>query len=185
MVAGPLYAGAVNDSNTSNLTVKVGSMMGGTEGKIRETGLKHGMRGSLTTVNATEKPVLSIRNKLEYGGINNRTRCRVVLVSAAAEHTKPIEVNVYINATLEGASFTDFDGGGGFSCMQEDTTATAISGGLYLFTVELGKTGQQVIEVPSITDGVMEPGDIVTFTAVASSGSGGEVDVAVYVVEML
>lgn len=181
----PLYAGVVNDSNTSNLTVKVGSMMGGTEGKISETGLKHGMRGSLTTVSATEKPVLSIRNKLVYGGINNRTRCRVVLTSAAAEHTKPIEVNVYANAVLEGAAFTDFDSGDGFSCMQEDTAATGISGGLYLFTIELGKSGQQIIEVPAFTDGVMEPGDIMTFAAEASSGSGGEVAVAVYVVEML
>lgn len=178
-----LYAGSINTSNTSNITLNIGSMMGAIEGKENELGLRHGLKGStvLTGV-ATETPIISIRNKLVYQNTINRTKAKIFLVSASAEHTKPVAINFYANPVLTGSSFTPFNNN--ISILESDVSATAFSGGIFLFSLDLGKEGQQTISIPHFQSGQLFPGDVITATAEPSSGNNAEATTSFNIVEL-
>ncbi len=178
-----LYAGCINTSNTSNLTVFIGSMMGGISGKNLELGLRHGIKGSgVLTGTSVETPIISLRNVLVYQGNINKIKARVFLVMASVEHTKAVAVNFYANAVLTGANFTDFNAN--ISTIQSDTSATAFTGGILLFSIELGKTGQQLITLENPQSGPLFPGNTITATAEPASGNGAEAAIAFNIVEL-
>tara|TARA_R100000951_G_scaffold83600_2_gene71357 strand:+ start:1226 stop:2842 length:1617 start_codon:yes stop_codon:yes gene_type:complete len=179
----PLSIGCANAANTSDLVVKTGSMAAFVEGETTLTGPRHGVKGVLTTVSSTETPILTVRSKEVFSGAINRTRSKVLTAGFSAEHTKPIVINVYANAQIEAASFTDVVGV--YSPLEYDTAGTAHTGGQYLFSIELGKTGNEIIDFSAAQqEGVLQPGHSLTFTAEASAGSSGEANVSLYMVDL-
>ena len=112
-----------------------------------------------------------------FQGTHNRSKVKVNLVSAANEHTKPLIVRFYANTVLTGSVFTNINAA--ITPMQQDTTATAFTGGILLFTVPLGKSDSDVIDLSDdINAGILTSGHHFTATAEANSGTNAEVTIS-------
>ena len=59
----PCYAAAINTTNTTNVTLHVGSMMLGIEGVIEPIGELHGEANTVTNAGTGEVPIMTVRNK--------------------------------------------------------------------------------------------------------------------------
>jgi hypothetical protein len=174
----PLCAIVANASNATDLTMDIGSMAGFIEGKDAELGSKRAVKNNKTNAGATEIPILTIRNKTVYQGRLNRTKVKVKLASMSVEHTKPMTVNFYLNPTLTAASYSDVDTN--TSVIQTDTSATSFSGGTLLYSIDLGKTGNQLIDLSD----VLLPGNHVTATSIPNSSNGSETNVTFNFIEL-
>ena len=172
----PCYVAAINTTNTSNITVSTGSMMAGVQGIKEATGLNYGASATKTNAGATEIPILTIRNKVVFQNKLNRVTAKLTYMSASVEHTKAVTVNFYANATLVGSSFADI--GTTTSVMEVDTSATSFSGGRKLFTLALGKTGNEVIQLLDTLAGLLNPGDTLTATSIPASQNNSETTVS-------
>jgi hypothetical protein len=170
----PLHVMAKNMANTSNLTVKTGSMAAFVEGHIVEDSVLHGVSNAITGLGTTEKPILSIKNNLIHQSEINRVRVRPEFISLATDATKAIIFRIRIQSTLEGpVAFTDVDAD--VSVISTDVAATGVTSatGREALTVTLGKTDSLLINVDEL-DKKLNPGEHITITAEAVSGSSHE-----------
>jgi ankyrin repeat protein len=171
----PCYVGAINTTNTSNITVKTGSMMAGVEGRKEQTGLNFGVDNRKTNTGATEIPILAIRNHIVYNNLLNRVDIKLTFISASVEHNKPVTVNFWANPTLVAASWSDVNTS---SVAEYDTSATSFSGGRKLFSLSLGRTGNETIQLTDRLAGLLHPGDTLVATSIPASGADSETAVA-------
>ena len=170
----PLSAMVVNTGNTSNLTVKLGSMGGFIEGKEPDLGLLKSASIATVAVAATEIPLISIKNKFDYQGKRNRVRVRINVLGISND-SKDIIILAHLNPTLTAASFSDISTN--TSVMAVDTSATALSGGAEIFSVSLNKDESDNIPLKEY-DFKLNPGDILTFAGI-SIAAGTTVSVSV------
>jgi hypothetical protein len=179
----PFFIEAKNTTNNTSVIVKSGSCGAFTEGYAESMGLNSGISAAKTLSTANETPILTIRNKLFFNSRVNRIRTKILVVSASVEHTKAVQLKFYSNAKLVGASFSDISTT--TSVLQKDTSATSFSNGTELFTLSLGRTGNQVIDLTGDRFiGKIQPGDMITVTAAPNSGTGADVNVSFHVVEL-
>ncbi len=167
------------------MIVSSGSMSGFIEGKLGLLGARHGVKAPVTLgATSAETPIVTIRGKEVFQSAINRTKVKLLLISASADHTKPVAVNFYKNLTLTGAVFADIESD---STVEQDTTATAadMTSGEYLFTINLGKNGDKIINVsdPNLGLGLV-PGEAITATIEPKSGNAAEASVSMYFVEL-
>lgn len=173
----PLHIMSKNTANTSNLTVKTGSMAGFVEGRKTGASLLNGRSNSITNLSTTELPILSIKNSLIHQSNINRVRVRPEFVSLATESTKPVIFRIRLSPTLTGTpAFTDVDAA--TSVVSTDIAATGLDGGKEVFTTVLGKTDSKIIDFHAL-DKELGPGEHITITAEAASGSNQEVTVSI------
>lgn len=179
-----LYATSSNTTNNTNISLSIGSMAAFIDGKLTYKGIEHAITHTKTIATASETPVLSFRLNEVFGGVRNLTQMKIQLVSASVEHTKPVALKFYLNPTLTGASFSAIDGSN--SALYKDTSATAISGGRLLFPIALGKTGDKFIDFSESSDNhLYHPSDLITITAVPSSGTNADVTISVTILELI
>jgi hypothetical protein len=172
----PLHIMSKNTSNGSNLTVKTSSMAGFVEGRVVETPLQRAASGSNGAVTDTEIPIISIKNDIIHQSKLNRVQIRPEYLSVATDATKPVIIRLRLNPTLTGTpNFTAFDAA--VSTVSIDTGASGLTGGEDILTILLGKADSDLIFLNEFTER-LHPGDILTVTAEAISGSGHEADVA-------
>ena len=181
----PMYIEAKNAANTSDLSVSSASFSAFNEGDFVPYGARQGLEADITLgATSAETPVTTIRVKEVLGGKQNRTPLKLLFISASAEHTKPVSLKFYVNATLTDASFTDVRSP--YSGVQQDVAATALSGGTFFFRINMGKTGNEVIDLSGTElDGLLNPGDQITVTIAPKSGNSAEASVSLYYVELL
>jgi hypothetical protein len=180
----PISMKAENTSNTSEITTRVASLGGFTDGQSELIGPRFAQSASVTLgATSAETPFLTIRNRGIFQGKINTHRIKILLLSASVEHSKPVQVVVYKDSELTGASFSDYDSEG--SSLQVDTTATAFTNGKEILSLSLGKTGQETIDLTSDKfGGVLLPNDSLTVTIKPSSGNAAEANVSIYMVEL-
>jgi len=180
----PLNLFAINTSNNSNIVVKSASMGGFIEGVNEVIGARRAKSASITLGATTaETPILTLKNKAVYQGNVNTIPVKIERVNVAVEHTKPVGIAFYRNTTLVGASFSDYSAN--TSVLQTDTSATSFSSsGTLLFSVELGKTGNDTIYFPDWAQSVINPGETITATIKPKSGNAAEATVSVSFVEL-
>ena len=172
----PLHIMSKNISNTSNLTVKTSSMAGFVEGAIEESPLQRAASGTNGAIATTEIPILSIKNDIIHQSKLNRVQVRPEYLSVATDATKPIIIRLRLNPTLTGpVAFAAFDAA--VSTVSVDVAATGITGGEDILTILLGKADSDLIFLNDLKER-LHPGDILTVTGEAISGSGHEADVA-------
>ncbi len=165
----PLYAGALNGSNTTNLTLNVASLMGGIEGREKELGPRYGTDvTSATFTSGTERPVITIRNKEVYQSVLNRTSMILSFAGLSQDGTKTATVRFTFNATLTGAVWADVSAS--TSVAQVDTTATTISGGNEVFAQGIARTDKTDFQI-SDEDVVLHPGDTLTISLIANANN--------------
>jgi len=179
----PFSMESKNTTNNTSVVVKAGSCGAFTEGYAETSGLSVGISASKTLATANETPVLTIRNKTVFNSKINKTRVKILLISASVEHTKAVQLKFYSNTKLVGASFSDI--GTTTSVLQKDTSATSFSNGTELFTLSLGRTGNQLIDLTGDRFiGRLQPGDSITVTALPNSGTGADVNISFHIVEL-
>lgn len=172
----PLCADIVNGANTTNLTLKVGSMGGFTDGRIERGGFHNSTSTSLTNIGMTEVPLFTIKNKLVFNDVTNRIGVLLGFLDLQTDATKPITFRLRTNATLTGpVNFSDVITA--TSIVSVDIGATGVLGGNIIETLVLGKVDSKHIDL-HILDGKALPGDTVTLTAQANSGANHEATVS-------
>lgn len=178
----PLCMSATNAANTSDLTVSNASMAAFTEGKVEPQGVRHGIEAEITLgATSAETPILTVRSNEIFSSTVNRTKSKILIIGASADHTKPVAIKFYTNALLAGASFSQVDSS---STLYQDTSATAFSGGEFLFSIQLGRTGNAVLDLAALQhDFEILPGDSFTATIAPKSGNSAEATVSLYILE--
>ena len=172
----PLCAMVQNTSNTSDIVMYSSSMGGFVEGKTNGGYIHHSASGDLTGITTTELPILTIHNERVYQSKLNRSEIRLTFADIGVEHTKPMILRFRFNATLTGASFTSIDADD--SVIAYDTAATAVSGGDVQLTMSLAKVDSRNMDLVN-TSFYIAPGDSLTVTAEATSGTGAEASASV------
>jgi len=174
-----IYFSAENTSNTSDLLLSSASSAAFIDGINDNSGVKRGINATKTlSGTSAETPITSFRVKEVFQSKLNRTKIKINLIAAAVEHTKPCAINAYADATLTGASFSDL--ATATSTVQQDTSATAFTGGTLLFSLYLGKNGNQLISFSDdLTAAEFGTGDMITVTLAPTSGNGAEGDVGI------
>jgi hypothetical protein len=181
----PFFMSAENTSNTSDLTLSCGSAGIFIDGEKVNEGPKRGTSASLALgATSAETPIMSFRIKEVFQSQLNRSRLKLNFIAASVEHSKPCAIVFYANQTLTGASFSDVSSA--TSSVEIDTSATASSGGTEFFALDLGKTGNQLIDLKDdLTAADFGPGTTITATLKPNSGNSAEGNVAFNFTERL
>lgn len=170
----PLMAEVKNNGNTFDIILKTPSATAGLDGNpdnqalVTIDGLS--VLDTAYTTPGVEVPILTLRNNVDYAGGagNNRTPLRIDTISLAASNTnvRSVVFKLVLNGNLTGASYSDISAN--TTPGQEDTTATAISGGSlnFPFTVIANTSSKEVDLIGKKID--LAPGDTLTVTAMAS-----------------
>lgn len=172
-----------NTSGTSNVSLTINCMAGYIEGRRAFPGVRFGAVGTNASVSTTTLPLLSIRMGTHFNGYEVQTLAKILRIFMAVEHTKPMQILVYTNPTLTGASWADAVSG--VTATEIDTSASAMSGGTLLAVIALGRTGNT--EIDFSTDeaaAILQPGQVFTLGAKANSGTG-EATVSVNILEQV
>lgn len=175
----PVFVFVENTTNTTDIILRTSSLEGFTQGKSILLGPRRGVKGSSTTVGTTEIPLLSVCNNTIFQASINRVVAKLELAFAVADHTKPVEVNVYRNSKLTGSNFVDIDSN--ISVLATDISATAIdiTVGEFLFSIPVARQGGIVVDLSGLEEtALLFPSDIITFTGIADSGAGATIKVS-------
>lgn len=179
----PFYMAAENTSNTTNISVSSASVGIFNEGNRENIGLRLGVKGNQTLVGtAVETPVVAFRVNEVFNSLRNRSVVKINVISVSVEHTKPCSINFYANPTLTDASWTNV--ASGVSTLQQDTSATAFSGGTFLFGINLNKVGSDLLDLSLDPQAaVFGPGNVILATCAPNSGNGAEATVSFNITE--
>lgn len=173
-----LHAAAINAANTSDVILKTASVSGFIDGKRSISGVNRGVKRAATISASGDTPITSIRVSEVFQSKQNRTEIKLNYVSCAVDHSQPVAINFIANPTLTGASWSAI--GASTSAVYQDTSATAYSGGVFLFSVPLGKSANQIVDLKDQLElGKLGPGDILTLSVEYSSGTNAAVRVAI------
>jgi len=173
-----LFAAVTNTSNATNITLKTGSMAAFVEGDVHlQLGVTNAASNTNLSVGTTEIPILSIRNALTHGGKLNRVRMSPKFLTISTDGTKSIIIRARAGPTLTGpVAFQPINLNTSVAC--KDIAATGITGGTETFTLVLGKVASTTLDLTTLDAGV-EPGEIRSLTAEATSGTGHDVTMSV------
>lgn len=164
----PIYAGVLNGVNTSNLILFIGSMMGATEGKEVLLGPRHGANvTSATFSSGVETPVITLRNRVLYKGVLNRSNIVLSFAGLSQDGTKTATVLFRFNAVLTGASFAEVNAD---SISEIDIAAIEAVGGSEAFAQGIARTDKTVFQ---LTDEkvTLHPGDTLTISIIPNANN--------------
>lgn len=178
----PLALLVDNGATTSNITVQTSSMAVFTEGIIDESGqgIPNGAAGSADGDLTTEQPVLCIRNKNVFQGVENRVEWAPKILTFSgigAGGAKFTTLRAVINPTVLGGPVSWSDISTATSVIEIDTSATTRTGGSVVAIFDFGKTVNAfVLDLTTFTVNQV-PGEVVCFT-VQTDGGTIDTDVA-------
>jgi hypothetical protein len=163
-----LCASVENTTNTTDITLNVGSIGGFIEGRRVGTHFHNGVSNLATLSAGTERPILSIHNKRVYSGKLNKVRIKLIFTSLASDGAKSVIARYLKNAIITGASFSDVEAD--VSVIEFDSSATIVSGGDEQFTTGLAKVDSQPIDMSTMSYH-LDPGDTFTITGESSAAN--------------
>lgn len=171
-VSNPTFAffmSVLNNSNTTNLTLKSSSMGGFVEGKEMGLGPSFSADNLFVIGTAiTEEPILTIRNKQVYQDVINRTRINptfITLISNLTANNSNTIFRTYINAVpLNGTSYSDVSTNA--SVVEVDTSAVDFDATLATkqSTFLLGQNESAIFNLSDLRNKIA-PGTTFTITA--------------------
>jgi hypothetical protein len=178
----PLCVSSVNTSNTSNVTVKSGSMAGFTEGIDRgAANAFFAAQGAKNVTSASEAPILTLSSKLIFQGSVNPVVSipQNVNFSASGLSNKQIcEFRIYRGASLTGpVAYTDVNTN--FSVTRFDTAATGFSGGLFLLATEVANNVSVNVDLATLFGASWFRGESITITTTIVGGGAIDMEAAV------
>lgn len=165
----PLFAGVKNNSNTSDIVLKIGSMGGFVEGRDTLQGLPHALSIESNSISTTETPIMTLHSHDIYQGTINRVKIKMTSGRVSTDGTKNSIIRVRKNAIITGpVSFTPLDSN--TSTIHRDTSATGVSGGSVVFEEAVEKIGSVPIDLEKIGVTMVAP-DFLTLTIQATGAS--------------
>ncbi len=165
----PLHMMSKNNANTTNLTIKSGSMAGFIEGKESDTGVIRGSDNLKVAVGTSQTNILSLKNNVVYQGKINRVKVRIDGINVASDGTKLVTVRMTKNPVLNGTpAFTDIDSD--TSVISSDVAGTTFTGGIEILALELGKTDSKEIPLKQFKIDLL-PGEIIMISGAAQSST--------------
>jgi hypothetical protein len=170
----PVRFEVVNIGNTSNLTAYIASMGGYAEGvrEIPGEDVRFSFSNAVTGVPTTGARVFTVRNKATniFGGTKvNAINVHIDHLAIRAAATGDMFIQLVLNPTLTGASFTDI--GTSTSTMQSDVASTyTAASGTVLMTVPV-TSNTSTTEVLRDFDIRLAPGDVLGVIAFSETGT--------------
>jgi hypothetical protein len=175
----PIFMSSRNGaSGTTSVTLQSGSMAAFTQGDPDQAPAVQFATGNLKSAVTTETNILTLSNKGTnvLGGTNtNRTPVQILAVSLAGEGNDPVVLRAVENTTL-GGSPSLADHSANTSVIQKDTAGTTLTGGTERFSVALGKSGNEYMDVQDKRI-YLYPGNTLTFAG--SSATNAKIAVRV------
>jgi hypothetical protein len=181
----PFYANATNSGSTTNLIMYVGSVgifISGTQDYLAQQYATDNNKAGVTA----ETNIFSIRNCTTYNGVTNVGMIRFRSISLSYNNgTNGFAVlRMRKGATLGGVpAYTPINGStadngitltSANSIASVDTAATTSAGGFYQFNLNVGNTGQEVLDIsPYLL--YLNPGEIMTFGAFCTVSGGVQI----------
>jgi len=135
-----LMSQVINTTNSSNISLQIGSISGFIEGIINTPTIRQSTLSPLTTI-TSQKNLLTIYNKPTYQSVSNQNSIYPDFVTFfnSTSSTSPAVFTLYLNPTVGGTpTFTDINTNA--STVSYDTAGNTITGGtpLYSFFVSIG-----------------------------------------------
>lgn len=160
---------AQNNGSATGVTLRGASAASFLEGKERYFGQERAAAATRSINAATETPVLSIRTANVFNNIFSTKQLFPLRISAAADGTKNVTVNVYKGASLTAAQFVPVNVG---SCALKDSAATAVNvtGAVLIYSFALSKTGQDTQDLGQFNT-FLSLGEVLTITATSANAS--------------
>lgn len=170
----PMCATSVNTTNNTDIVLKSASMGAFIQGL--DTSASH-TRNAISNTKAvtTELNVLTIQNRTTFASKTNKVRIQPDFLSIAADGTKNVTINVYLNTTLGGTpAFTNISTNTSVAAF--DIAGTTVTGGILIASFAVAKTGDKTIQFRDFNF-LLPPGD--TFTISAQSTGSNDVTAAI------
>lgn len=165
----PLHIMSKNTSNTSNLTVKSGSMAGFIQGQESDVGLIKGAANLKTGIGTSQTNIIAIKNNVVYQSSLNRVKVRIDGVNVSSDGTKLVTAKIVKNPILNGTpAFSDLSAN--TSVIATDTAGTTFSGGTEIIDLQLGKADSKEIPLKQFKIDLL-PGEIIMISGATSSGT--------------
>jgi len=179
----PLCVVVKNTTSAVQSTIFSSSLAGFVEGKTFNRGPARAVDVAETAVGTTEIPLITLHNRLVYNSVINRVRARISFVRVTNDGTKPGSVKLYLNPTITDAAFVDIDTSN--SVLSVDTTASAVdtATGIKQFTLALAKVDSELLRFGD-DEFILNPGDFLTATGLATGVGGGAMSVSMNAVEL-
>lgn len=164
----PLSAGVANLGNTSNITLKTPSAVGGLEGipfsPVFEALVAY---ERIITIGIGETYLFGLQNPDQWLGKDNRLYVFPRLFTFATDGNKPVVIRVYFNPTINNPVWTDVEPN--ISPLQYDETGVWVPNGeAKVFTYALGRADNAAVDL-SIIDAEIQPRQIFAITAETTS----------------
>lgn len=168
----PISAYVETTAGTTPVELITGSWNGSVVGPIDLTDNPQNAgfgRQSTRTISAnTRTNLITLIPQENFQGVPNHVRTLLKAITASAEGTKPVAINIWKNATLSAPNPVAHSADK--STCFVDTSASVVSGGEFEYALELSKTGNdsQIIEALDI-DAVY--GETLTISAISTNQS--------------
>lgn len=148
----PITAWVENNGSATAVELKSPSAVAGSAGEREPNALTATIGYDFTaTVGTGTTYLFSIRMPDTYEGKENRLYLEPRFLSLAiVDNTVPAVFRVLFGATLTGASWSDIITG--VSPAQADTSSTAITGGIPVLTISVGKDASETLSVGEILE---------------------------------
>lgn len=164
----PLFAQAKNTTNSTDVVIEIGSMAGFVEGIDDPKGLPHSLSLEVGSVGTSETPIFTIHSHDIYQSTVNRVKVKMIQGSVSVDGTKPATIRVRKNAITTAGTFTAFDSN--TSTIHQDIVATAVTGGIIIFSDTVAKDGRVMIDFEKFGIELVPP-DFLTLSVEASAGT--------------
>jgi len=165
----PCAAISTNTTNTSAKTISVTGFSAYVHGDVQHVGNRQCTESTKTVTTATYVPVITLRNKATFNSISNTSGVFLNSMTVANNGNRVAIISLYDSPTLTSASYADVSTN--TSCCDADKAATALSGGVLLFTIHLGAVADQVIDLSMYNFYIPPSGFITVASKCATNGS--------------
>ena len=168
----------LNSGNTTNKTMYCGSVGVFISGIRSFVGNPKWAMDNYKTNISAETCLLNLRNAATYNGVTNRGLIRLNSISASNTIVNMAVLRLKIGATIGGSpSYTPINGstadGGvtitsGNSIASVDTAGTTVTGGTYIYNLQIDPQGGQIIDLTPL-EIFVAPGETLTISGFAAN----------------
>lgn len=165
-----------NNGSATGVTIRGASGAAFLDGTLQYYGQERATSATRSILAATETPVLSVRPLNVDTNIFSTKQLFPLRVSAAADGTKNVTINIYKNLTLVGAQFASINVG---SVALKDSSATGFTttGSKLIYSFQLSKSGQDTQDLHQFNS-FLSLSEVLTITATSANASDVSISLA-------
>jgi hypothetical protein len=156
-------------SSGTNLTVEGASAMGAIEGITPQIPQSKALSNSKASISTTLTNVLTLKNRLSYGGRFNLGDIKLLSLSIDNDHNKGVIVELYKNATLAGVPNYQFFNENN-SIASYDIAGTTVTGGVIINSFTVPLNGDINISLSELNETIL-PDETLTVAVKTVSGT--------------